>query len=183
MKEFRTLSYLNMTVALYFNFPLQALECRATMSTSYFTSSISTHLDMLEFTSSPAQKQEHHSEDNVGQVSAAHLDSDEQIACHAQYLHKVFAEHIPIITDSSTSAVIQSGTSGLDLHNGAVCPLSEVEWKGDLRPREIHLSLLKFQNIDQPLQEQYDNETYIDDLTSHDGTQECKNHFKQMEYI
>ena len=153
------------------------------MSTGFFLSSISTHLDMLEFTSSPAQNQEYHSQDNVGQVSAAHLDSDEQIACHAKYLCKVFAEHIPIITDSSTSAVIQSGTIGLDLHSGAVCPLSEVEWKGDLRTREIHRSLLKFQNVDQPVQEQYDNETYIECLTNYDGTQECKSNFKQMEYI
>ena len=153
------------------------------MSTSYFTSSISTHLDMLEFTSSPAQNQEYHSQDNVGQVIAANLDSDEQIACHAQYHRKVFAEKIPIITESSTSAVIQSGTIGLDVHSGAVCPLSEVEWKGDLRTPEIHLSLLKFQNIDQPVQEQYDNETYTEGLKNHDGTQECKSHFKQMEYI
>ena len=86
------------------------------MSTSYFMSSVS---------------KEYHRQDNVGQVSAAHLDSDELITCHAQYLRKVFAEHIPIITDSSTSAVIQSGTSGLDLHNGAVCSLSQVEWRGE----------------------------------------------------
>ena len=153
------------------------------MSTSYFMSSISTHLDMLEFSSLPAQNQEYHSQDNVGQVSAANLDSDEQIACHAQYLHKVFAEKIPMITDSRTSAVIQSSTSGLDLHNGADCPLSEVEWKGDLRTRETHLSLLNLQNVDQPVQEEYDNETYIDDLTICGATQDCTYNFKQMEYI
>ena len=153
------------------------------MSTSYLMSSISTHLDMLEFSSSPAQHQEYHSEDNVGQVSAANLDSDEKIACHAQYLRKVFAEHMPIITDSSTSAVIQSGTSDHDLHNGAVCPLSEVEWKGDLRTREIHCSLLNFQNVDQSVQDQFNNDAYIEDQTIRDATQEYANHFKQMEYV